>query len=339
MKKLIGLMLSLLVLGLSTMAGNALHRNVYPATITAEGTMTLKPLNVTFPVKANFTSLVPNATAPGSYEATFHGRAIVFGGPIIKFDGVLNVSGNIFWVKFGIGKPEGVELNPGLYRANGTLSLDVEEIPPEQLQVTWFLMKGRITSYGGEQAFGGIIAHARMRPLMEQWANVHGLFALQEPLGGNRSFHVFRLVNVSEIGYEGNGLSITGLWNVYNVTITHYDDEFNLNIKIIVENGSGRLDANLDQWNFTLGIDKMKQIDGVIIFYHLAFRKLFERGIPLGDFNSDGKVNMVDVGRVAKAYGAMLGRPQYDFDLDVNFNFAIDMRDVATVARDFGQEY
>jgi len=339
MKKLIGLMLSLLILSLFTVTGNALLRNVYLATISAEGTMTLKPLNFTFSMETNFTALVPNATTPGHYDATFHGRAIVYERPIIKFDGVLNVSGNIFWVKFGIEKPGGGELNPGIYGANATLSLDIKEVPPEQLEVTWFLMKGRINSYGGEQAFGGIIAHARMGPLMEQWANVHGLFALQEPLGGNRSFHVFRLVNVSEIGYEGKGLSITGLWNVYNVTITHYDDEFNLNIKIIVENGSGRLDANLEEGNFTLGIDKMKQIDGVIIFYHLAFRKLFERGIPLGDFNGDGKVNIVDIGRVAKAYGAMLGKPEYDFDLDVNFNFAIDIIDVANVARDFGQEY
>jgi hypothetical protein len=251
---------------------------------------------------------------------------------------VLNVSGNIFWVKFGIEKPGG-ELNPGIYGANGTLSLDIKEVPPEQLEVTWFLMKGRITSYGDNQAFGGIIANARMGPLMEQWANVHGLFALEEPTGGNKNFHAFRLVNVTEIGYEGKSLHITGFWNVYNITITHYDDEFNLNEKFIVKNGTGQLYANLDKWNFTLGIDELEEINGVIVFYHLAFRRLFERGIPLGDFNSDGKVNIVDIGRVAKAYKTMLGKPEYDFDLDVDFSFAIDIIDVATVARDFGQEY
>jgi hypothetical protein len=339
MKKLIGLMLPLLILSLFTGTGNALLRNVYLATINAEGMMTLKPLNFTFPMEANFTALVPNATTQGPYDATFRGRAIVYERPIIKFDGVLNVSGNIFWVKFGIDKPEGGELNPGIYGANGNLSLDIKEVPPVQLEVTWFLMKGWITSYGDNQAFGGIIANARMGPLMEQWANVHGLFALEEPTGGKKSFHAFRLVNVTQIGYEGKSLNITGLWNVYNITITHYDDEFNLNIKIMVENDSGQLDVNLDNWNFTLSIDEMNQIDGDIIFYHLASRKLFERGIPLGDFNSDGKVDIVDIGRVAKAFGATLGKSKYDFDLDVNFNFAIDIIDVATVAKDFGQEY
>jgi hypothetical protein len=339
MKKFIGLMLSLLVLSLSIGIGNALYRHVYLATINAKGMITLKPLNFTFSMEANFAALVPNATTPGLYDdATFCGRAVVYERPVIKFDGVLNVSGNIFWVKFGIDKTGG-ELNPGIYGANGTLSLDIKEVPPEQLEVTWFLMKGRITSYGGKQAFGGIIAHARMGPLMEQWANVHGLFALEEPTGGNISFNAFRLVNVTEIGYEGNSFSITGFWNVYNVTITHYDNEFNLNIKITVENSTGQLDANL-QGSFTLDINELEQqIKGVIVFYHLAFRRVFERGIPLGDFNCDGKVNIVDIGRVAKAYRAMLGKPTYDFDLDVDFNFAIDILDVAAVARDFGQEY
>src|SRR5690606_19169172 len=102
----IGLLLSLLILSLSIVTGNALLRNVYPAIITAEGTMTLRPLNFTFLMETNFTALVPNATAPGHYDATFRGRALVYERPIIKFDGVLNVSGHIFWVKFGIEKPE-----------------------------------------------------------------------------------------------------------------------------------------------------------------------------------------------------------------------------------------
>jgi hypothetical protein len=108
---------------------------------------------------------------------------------------------------------------------------------------------------------------------------------------------------------------------------------------VIVKQNDGHLTVNFREENFTLNIEDVTQIDGVMVFFHLAFRKLLERGIPLGDFNSDGKVDIIDIGRAAKAFGATLGKPQYDVDLDVNFNFAIDIIDVATVAKDFGQEY
>ena len=342
MKKRIGLLLSLLILSFSTLAGNAVLPNVYPAIVSAKGKMTLeapwKSLNFTFPMSTEFLALVPKKVTPGTYEAVFRGGAIV-SDHIIKFDGWLNASGNVFWVKFGIEKPDS-ELKSGKYKANGTLSLDIKEAPPEQLEVTWVLMKGNITSYGERKALGGIVAHARMGPMMKQWANVHGLFTLQETLTGNRSFYVFKLVNVLEVDYDGD-LHIDGLWNVLNVTITHYDGEFNLNTKLIVENDTGQLEVYLSQENFTLSIKGMEQeIRGDIVFYHLMFHELFkERGVPPGDFNRDRKVDIMDVGRVAKAYGSTLGRQGYDFDLDIEFNYVIDVMDVANVVRDFGKEY
>lgn len=347
MKKWIGLLLSLLILSLSTVTGNALLRNIYPAIISVEGTMTLEAEQpLTFPINTTFMAMVPNVVVPETHNATFHGKALVSGRPIIKFAGVFNVSDHSFWVKFAIEKPEGIEVDYGMYSANGEVDLTIEEIPPEQLEVTWVLMRGLITSYGGEQAFGKIMVHVRIGPMMKQWANVHGTFTQQEPLTASmsesnfsRSFYVFRLVNVSEINYDGKGLYINGLWNVYNVTVTHYDNEFNLNIKSIVENETGDLNVAFNEKAFTLDIEHMEQIDGVIVFYHLMFRRLFERGIPLGDFNGDWKVDIADIARVAKAYGAMLGRPAYDFNLDVNFDFSINIIDVATVAIEFGQEY
>jgi len=338
MKKQIGVFVSVLILSLFTMVANGSLANTYPATVSAKGTITVATFDLS--IDTNFTAIVPDTIAPGSHEATFHGAAFVSGRPIIVFTGVLNVSDSKFWVKFAVRKTDELPLVcvRCLYPANGTLKLDIQEIPPEQLEVTWFLMKGSITSYDGEQAFGGIMALARIGPMVTEWAQVHGIFTQQEERV-NRSSIVFRLVNVSEINYTGEHFYINGWWNVYNVTVTHYDSEFNLSIKLIVDNGLGQLDANLVNKNFNLDIEDIKQVEGDIVFYHLTFRRLFEPGIPVSDSNNDWKVDMSDVARIAKAFGAMLGKPVYDFNLDINLDFAINMRDVATVAKDFGQEY
>jgi len=339
MKKQIGLLLSVLILGLFAMAADASLADTYRAMISAEGTITVATFDLS--IETNFTAIVPDTIVPGSYEATFNGAAFVSGRPIIVFTGVLNVSDIKFWVKFAVEKTGELPfacVRGCLYRANGTLKIDIEEIPPEQLEVTWFLMKGSITSYGGVQVFGGIMALARIGPIATEWAQVHGLFTQQEEQV-NCSSIVFRLANVSEIDYAGENFRINGFWNVYNVTVTHYDGEFNLNIKPIVENGLGQLDANLVNKNFTVNIEGIEQIEGDIVFYHLTFRRLFEPGIPVCDSNNDWKIDMSDIARVAKAFGAMLGRSAYNFNLDVNLDFAINMKDIATVARDFGQQY
>jgi len=58
----------------------------------------------------------------------------------------------------------------------------------------------------------------------------------------------------------------------------------------------------------------------------------------IGDFNFDGKVDMKDIARVARAFGSSLttDTQRWDATCDVNNDNKIDMRDIAIVARNFG---
>jgi hypothetical protein len=56
----------------------------------------------------------------------------------------------------------------------------------------------------------------------------------------------------------------------------------------------------------------------------------------IADINRDGKVNMLDIGYVARAFGAKPGHPRWNADYDVVLDDVINMRDIAVVARNFG---
>ncbi len=55
------------------------------------------------------------------------------------------------------------------------------------------------------------------------------------------------------------------------------------------------------------------------------------------DINRDGKVNILDISTVAKAFGSKVGDPKYDRAADMNGDGSINILDVAAVARDFGK--
>jgi len=58
------------------------------------------------------------------------------------------------------------------------------------------------------------------------------------------------------------------------------------------------------------------------------------------DANYDGKVNMKDVGLVAKSFGASYGPPvdpRWVFKCDVNNDRQTDMKDIGRVAASFGK--
>jgi hypothetical protein len=51
----------------------------------------------------------------------------------------------------------------------------------------------------------------------------------------------------------------------------------------------------------------------------------------------DGKVDMRDVGSVARAFGSYIGHPLYNPNYDIIYDGKIDMKDIGTVARNFGK--
>jgi hypothetical protein len=51
----------------------------------------------------------------------------------------------------------------------------------------------------------------------------------------------------------------------------------------------------------------------------------------------DGKVDMRDVGSVARAFGSYIGHPLYNPNYDIIYDGKIDMKDIAEIARQFGK--
>lgn len=346
---------------LLVMPTNALFARAYTALITAEGKMRLKGMRVqgdiTFNFEANFSALVPSIISPGDYtNVGFHGFAAVTKQEIIKFEGLLTVNGTNFWVKFATEKPEGQDIPEGTYSAEGILSATISEYTPSPSLISWVMMKGKITKYGEDNAFGALTVHAKISE-SDGWTKAYGFFTLQQLPTETKhtnfsiSCYYLTLLNATktEVNSDEKALYIEGYWNVWNRTVSvtvadNTETTVTFVFKLIREGVPGNLSATLEPSNFTLQIDEMEEINGEVIFYHFRFAKPdnnFNRmiGIPRGDFNRDGMVNIQDIMRIAKAFNAKFGMPGYDFDLDVNADFIINIFDLTAAAQEYGQEY
>lgn len=361
-KILVGIVALTLAAMLATVSASK-HSTMYsyPADIHVEGTITLENVETEFAtdldVNEDFAALVPIFVNPGTYEAGFIGRAVA-SDDSIKFHGLITVPtlvvplvkrGN-FFVNFRVDKPN--DFPDGTYIAHGELEITISPIQPEPAKVIWVHMKGLVTSYGGENAFGGIMAHARMHEDEDDWANVHGFLTQQTPVTDTSaeytfSFLAFRLVNTTEVelNHEGNDLYISGLWNVYEVTWIYFDNSWTRTIEQILEEEPGELKVNLETIGvFSLQIDDLDLIEGTVLFYHIRYGGFIEPPmLPIrrvsADYNGDWKVNMVDIAKTARSYGATIGTPKYDFFSDINFDYAINIIDISIVAQTFRQEY
>jgi hypothetical protein len=59
----------------------------------------------------------------------------------------------------------------------------------------------------------------------------------------------------------------------------------------------------------------------------------------IGDINGDGKVDMKDIGYVARRFMCIPGDPWWNSIADINNDDKIDMKDIGAVARHFGEHY
>jgi hypothetical protein len=66
---------------------------------------------------------------------------------------------------------------------------------------------------------------------------------------------------------------------------------------------------------------------------------MIKQTLPLlmGDLDADGKVNIVDVAIVARAFASLKGQPRWNGVADLNFDNSIDLLDMTAVAKDFGK--
>jgi hypothetical protein len=76
---------------------------------------------------------------------------------------------------------------------------------------------------------------------------------------------------------------------------------------------------------FEANTDNNKYVDGTI---KVRF---------VGDLNGDGKVDMMDLRVIAKAFASYPGHPRWNPDADIDQNGHVDMRDIRLAAKNFGK--
>lgn len=156
------------------------------------------------------------------------------------------------------------------------------------------------------------------------------------------SFYTARLVNgsFSALDYNGYSFFMNGTWNVWNITST---------VTITTDNNGNIISVNSNQnavslatkaygeltvasgWNnFTLAINGIDPLTG-IVYAHITTSRMFNPFMIEG-IGSSTTVTTADLNSVIKAYGSMPGWGSYDQRMDYNFNYKIDICDVATAA-------
>lgn len=207
---------------------------------------------------------------------------------------------------------------------------------------TWVFMAGRVTYYGGEGVVGWCGAYAEI----DEWAEVNALWAKFQilPIPGNYTFHYARLRNASiiKLDYEGKDFYILGAWNVLKVTLVYHDVEnITIVVEVVVYDAQGELSVTGNWRDFTVDIDGAELIIGEVYFYCITP----VGRIPIGDVSSEdpgvpeGAVDIWDLVHAAKAYGDTPGIGRYDFSIDFNFDYKIDICDLTTIALSLGETY
>ena len=222
-----------------------------------------------------------------------------------------------------------------------------------EVQQTWVQVAGQVERFGSDVAYGWLSAHAKMQTInatSAEWAHAHAFWttSLVTPMELDEhsrpgfenftfSFYFARLVNASTVAlnYSGYDFYIGGLWDAYNVTFVYYPNEegdfdgenFNFTMEPLAENATGELRVTGNWTVFELSISGVDLVSGSVHHYFIGSVE-----IEMEDFNGDNKVGIQDLVHVAHAYGSKPGFKGFDFDMDFDNNFEIDVGDLATVA-------
>lgn len=217
-------------------------------------------------------------------------------------------------------------------------------IPPTS-SYTRVSVAGSVSTYVSDPAKGWIRFFARP----EEWAEGWCVFTVP-PMGSdeflfdppppfNLTLYVARIVNASLVKLDINGsdLSVSGFWEFNYITnpATTYD------VLLLTQNmtvASGQLSVAGNWSSFTINLQGFNSIQGNITSYYVGEVQTRPWYGPLfGDVNDDGKIDMRDIGTIARAFGSIFGfNLRYDFRADINFDFKVDMKDIGACARGFG---
>jgi len=216
-----------------------------------------------------------------------------------------------------------------------------------QIQTLGIKARGLVTNWGNDTAFGWIDAVARLinnNGTKKEWAGVQALWSLDKPRLNctrppteNVTFIVYtaRLTNSSlvSLNYSDYNFYISGTWNVNKITTSIYVNENGTflyaekTIERQLTDAQGELRVSQNWMRFELAIEGIPALSGFVVFHRIAYVE-----IKLCDLDDDGKVDLVDIIRVAKAWRAVPGTPRYSVDADFNFDCEINLPDLTTLA-------
>jgi len=323
----------------------------YGAEVQITGEINLIWFNETYTISINktFLAMVPNEIPPGEYNASFEGYATVTEGSI-EFYGMVETPCGSFKAEFTIVN-EREDLPTGKCMVSGQVHVKITESELPTIQYTWVHVVGSVTDWNGVPACGWLRAYAKisesenisraylcwipeMEPLYFNWTSPSTNFTF--------SFYAAELVETDnvQLDYEGYDLYVSGLWTVLNVTFTYtYTTpeqnyvNYQWTASVIVENATGELKVQGGQ--FTVSITDIGDINGIVKVYKISSVRICE-----GDITLDNKVNIKDLVHVARRIGStpgwIMGEMNFNLEefaqVDINFDFQIDIYDLVSVA-------
>jgi hypothetical protein len=235
---------------------------------------------------------------------------------------------------------------------------------------TWVRLNGFINEWDNSPVSGQLSASAMVwskNGTTHQWASVNAMWinatpGYVQPMYGDSwlnvtqdvsgtfsfSYYITRLVNTTAVNVTA-GLSISGLWNVSEITttitinVTAHDwcsklVSFSRTVTQIVGLAPGELTANTTTIitpSFVLSPNFELNITGIPVLSGWAF-VMHMRSYEINFFdvmnNGDSPVDIHDLVKVARSYGAVVGMSGYDFNLDFNLDGQIGLADLTTIA-------
>jgi len=220
-------------------------------------------------------------------------------------------------------------------------------------QTRWVHVRGVVTRWGDLNAKGMLHMQARTALLVNEdtrqfaRASVVWTTNLTRPISSFKAkenftyaFYSARLLNasVSEFTPSEDEYKLTGTWNVATVksnitVITDAQDEIvsvHREQNVTVAKKSGELIVITDPMTFTLKLADLEPLTGSVT--RQVTRQTMFNWYKVTDAVAGATVTRADVNAVVQCYRAMPGWGNYDSRMDFNFNYRIDIADLATVS-------
>lgn len=211
----------------------------------------------------------------------------------------------------------------------------------------WVRMRGAVTQWGTEPVFGWMGAHARMADVngtYREWAGAHAIWSkmprkinCSEPPTGNftYTFYVAKMIRCTEVelNYSGFDFYMAGYWNVMKTTVEYLVNEYGQLIRYtftilpVVTNATGEMHVFNDWKLFEISIDGIDTLSGFVFMF--TIRSIM---VKMCDIDNDGKVDVIDLVRMARRFRAMPALGEYDLEMDFNCDYKIDIGDLGTLA-------